>query len=84
MTNNKRPPWFKTGIDHYSFLKTLDMRSVGEGYIMALANLVTGDEQRSIDPIATAVYNFLKVSVDDAVAKYEIAIESGKKKGKNK
>lgn len=84
MATNKRPPWFKTGADHYSFLKTLDMRSVGEGYIMALANLVTGDEQRSIDPIATAVYNFLKVSVDDAVAKYEIAIESGKNKGKNK
>lgn len=84
MTENKRPPWFKIGKDHYAFLKNLDKRCVGEGVVMALANLVTGDEQRSVDPISTAVYNFLKASVDDAVVKYEIAIESGKKKGKNK
>ena len=82
MSENRRPPWFKTGKDHYAFLKSLDKRSVGEGYIMALANLVTGEEQQSIDPIATAVYGFLKTSVDEAVSNYQIAIESGAKSHK--
>ena len=78
MANRKGPAWFRVYTNNENLFLNLDDAAVGRGVKCAFEYIRTHHEPKIDEPVTKAVFDVLKIGLDETIQSYKDSVEAGK------